>query len=139
MDEYDLFRHQLIKTLTAKANEKDAAIVLWQLMSTKIISIIGESGFNSLYVRSVILSSTKFSWLASYNPNSEIGYQFTELLICFEKQTPDHIKEANNQLLVALTDILASLIGETLTTSILCMAWGDVTSDIVSKEFKSEE
>lgn len=141
MDKNDLHRHHLIKTLTAKDNEKvaDAAIILWGQIATKIISIIGESGFNSLYVRSVFLSSSKFSWLVSYNPKSEIGNQFTQLKICFEKQTPDHIKEANNQLLITLTDILASLIGEPLTTNILCMAWGDVASDIVSKEFKNEE
>jgi len=141
MDKYDLHRHRLIKTLTAKDNEKvaDAAIILWQQIATNIISIVGESGFDSLYVRSIFLSASKFSWLASYNPKPEIRNQFAELKICFEKQTPDHIKEANKQLLITLTDILASLIGEPLTTQILCMAWGDVASDIVTKEFRNEE
>jgi len=141
MDKNDLHRHHLIKTLTAKDNEKvvDAAINLWKQIATNIISIVGESGFDSLYVRSIFLSSSKFSWLATYNPKSEIGNQFIELKICFEKQKPEHIKEANKQLLITLTDILASLIGEPLTTKILCMAWGDVASDIVTKEFKDEE
>ncbi len=140
MDNKDLHRHQLIKNLTAQHSEKaaDTAIILWGQIATKIISIIGERGFKSLYVRSIFLNSSKFPWLASYNPKSETNNQFTELKICFEMQTPAQIKEVNNQLLITLTDILASLIGEPLTTNILCMAWGDVASDFVTKELKNE-
>lgn len=114
------------------------AIILWEQVASKVISIIGERGFKSLYVRSIFLNLSKFSWLATYNPKSEINNQFTELKTCFEMQTPEQIKEANSQLLVTLTDILASLIGEPLTTNILCMAWGDVASDFVTKELKNE-
>lgn len=140
MNNHDLHRHQLIETLTAQDHEKaaDMVITLWQQIASQIISIIGERGFKSLYVRSVFINLSKFSWLASYNPKAEINNQFTELKICLEMQTPDQIKEINNQLLITLTDILASLIGEPLTTNILCMAWGDVASDFVTKELKNE-
>lgn len=140
MDNHDIHRHQLIKILTARDSEKAAemAIVLWQQMASKIISIVGETGFNSLYIRSVLLNTSKFSWLTIYNPKSENIHQFTELKLCFEQQTSSLIIEANNQLLITLTDILASLIGEPLTTNILCMAWGDLASDFVTKELKNE-
>jgi hypothetical protein len=140
MDNYDLLRHRLIKTLSAKNNEKtaDATIILWEQMATQIISIVGEKGFKSLYVRSIILNASKFSWFTAYDPKSEIGNQFTELKLCFEKQTSIQITEVNNLLLITLTDILASLIGEPITTNILCMAWGDAASDIVTKELKNE-
>ena len=140
MDNHGLHRHQLIETFTARGNQQaaDMAIILWEQVASKIISIIGERGFKSLYVRSIFLNLSKFSWLATYNPKSEINNQFTELKICFEMQTPDQIKEANNQLLLTLTDILASLIGEPLTTNILCTAWGDVASDFVFKELNNE-
>lgn len=140
MNNQELHRHQLIKNLTAQNSEKaaDTAIILWEQIASKIISIIGERGFKSLYVRSIFLNSSKFPWLASYSPKSETNNQFTELKICFEMQTPEQIKKANNQLLLSLTDILASLIGEPLTTNILCMAWGDVASDFVTKELKNE-
>lgn len=140
MDNHDLLRHRLIKTLTAKNNDKtaDTAIILWEQMATKIISIVGENGFKSLYVRSISLNVSKFSWLTAYNPKSETNNQFTELKLCLEKQTSNQIIEVNNQLLMTLTDILASLIGEPLTTNILCMAWGDAASDIVTKEFNNE-
>jgi len=145
MDNYDLLRHRLIKTLSAKNNEKtaDATTILWEQMATKIISIVGEKGFKSLYIRSIILNASKlnaskFSWFTAYNPKSEINNQFTELKLCFEKQTSSQIIEVNTLLLITLTDILASLIGEPLTTNILCMAWGDAASDIVTKEFNNE-
>jgi hypothetical protein len=140
MDNPDFHRHQLIKKLTAQDHEEaaDMAIVLWEQIATKIISIIGERGFKSLYVRCIFLNLSKFSWLATYDPKSEVNNQFTELKVYFEMQTPEQIKEVNNQLLLTLTDILASLIGDSLTTNILCMAWGNETSDIVSKEFNNE-
>ena len=140
MNNQELHRHQLIKNLTAQNSEEaaDTAIILWEQIASKIISIIGERGFKSLYVRSIFLNSSKFPWLASYNPKSETNNQFTELRICFEMQTHEQIKIANNQLLLSLTDILASLIGEPLTTNILCTAWGDVASNFVSKELKNE-
>lgn len=140
MNNHDLQRHRLIKTLSAKANGEtaDTVITLWEQMATKIISIVGEKGFQSLYVRSIILNASKFSCLSAYDPKSEINNQFTELKLCFEKQNSNQIIEVNNQLLITLTDILASLIGEPLTTNILCMAWGDEASDTVAKEFNNE-
>jgi len=58
MQTSDLLRYQIIKSLMAQHTEKvaDAAIDLWDQMATQIISIVGESGFNSLYVRSVFLT-----------------------------------------------------------------------------------
>lgn len=141
MDNYDLMRHQLIKTLSAKNNDStaDVAILLWEQIADHIISIVGESGFKSLYVRSIFLNAAKFPWLSAYNPKSEIHNQFTELNLCFKSLKPHQIIEVNNALLITFADILASLIGEPLTTNILCMAWGDAASDIVSKEFNNEE
>jgi hypothetical protein len=140
MDNHDIHRHQLINNMAPKNDEKatDVAIILWQQMATKIISLVGESGFKSLYVRSILLNASKFSCLTNYDPKSENIYQFTELKLCYEKQTCTQAIEVNDQLLLTLTDILATLIGEPLTTNLLCMAWGDVASDFVFKELNNE-
>ena len=55
-----------------------------------------------------------------------------------EGQTPVQASEANSLLLITFTDILASLIGEQLTTRILCSAWGNDAQDRPDKEFKNE-
>jgi hypothetical protein len=126
METSDVLRHQLIKSLMAQRNEKfaDAAIDLWEQMATQIISIIGEGGFNSLYARSVFLARSTFPWLAVGALPPQADQRFAGLKTSLETQTPAQAGEANNLLLITFTDILSSIIGEDLTTSILRSAWG---------------
>jgi hypothetical protein len=105
-------------------------------MTTRIISIVGEGGFNSLYARSAFLSQLAFPWLTASSLPSQTDLRFAELKICFEGQTPEQVREANSLLLITFTDILAALIGEQLTTSILRSAWGNGASDWPDKELK---
>ena len=102
----------------------DAAIKLWEQMATQIISIVGEDGFNSLYTRSLFLNQTTFPWLAASQLAPQTEQRFAELKASLEGQTPAQASEANSLLLITFTDILASLIGEQLTTRILGLAWG---------------
>lgn len=120
------------------ANIADSAITLWEQMATEVISIVGEGGFGSLYARSVFLAQSTFPWLAgvadSLTPKTD--HRFVELRIGLEGQTPAQASEANSSLLITFTDILASLIGETLTASILHSAWGNAVSKSTREEKK---
>ena len=120
-------RHQIIENLTASHPKKaeEAAIVIWEQMATQIISIIGVGGFNSLYARSLFLSQSSFPGLAASTSSPQPDQRFAELKKHFEGQSPAKIIEANNRLLCTFTDILATLIGEELTSNILRSAWGD--------------
>ncbi len=115
----------------------DAAIDSWEKLATEIISIVGEGGFNSLYARSVFLAQSTFPWLAA-SSLAPTGHRFAELKKRLTEQTPAQAGAANRLLLITFTDILASLIGEQLTTSILRSAWGDDASNKAGKEFKNE-
>ena len=140
METRDPPRHQLIERLMAQRPEKvaDAAINLWEQMATQIISIVGEEGFNSLYARSVFLAQQTFPWLAASSLSQQTDQRFAELKKRLEGQTPSQAREANSLLLLTFTGILAALIGEPLTTRILCSAWGDDASTSTSKEFTHE-
>ncbi|HQT30858.1 MAG TPA: hypothetical protein PLE48_07065 [Thiobacillus sp.] len=140
METRDPLRHQLIESLMARHPEKgaDAAIDLWVLMATQIISIVGEEGFNSLYARSVFLAQPTFPWLAASSLSPQADQRFANLKKCLEGQPPSHARDANSLLLLTFTGILAALIGEPLTTRILSSAWGDDASTSTSKEFKHE-
>ena len=141
METRELLRQQLVKRRMAPPSEEevaDTAIDLWEQIATQIISIIGEGGFDSLYLRSVSLTQSTYPWLAAVLPQSKIDQRFTDLKISFEGQTPEQAKAANSLLLINFTDILASLIGEQLTIRILHSAWGDSFSKIPSKEFQNE-
>jgi len=126
METRDQQRHELIESLMAQHTEKvaDASINLWESMATQIISIVGEGGFNSLYARSVFLTQSTFPWLAASLLSPQTDHPFAELKMSLEGQSPAQASEANSLLMITFTDILASLIGEQLTTSILRLAWG---------------
>ena len=136
----NLQRHQVIESLTKQqtGNVAEAAVVLWAQMATKIISIVGEGGFHSLYARSVFLTQSDFPWLAACPMSPQKDQRFAELKACFASQSPVEASAANSLLLFTFTDILASLIGEELTTSMLRSAWGDNASDQAGKECKNE-
>ncbi|MDO8207962.1 MAG: hypothetical protein Q7T38_09130 [Gallionella sp.] len=126
MQNSDLLRHQIIKSLMAQHSEKvaDAAIGLWDRMASQIISIIGEDGFNSLYGRSVFSARSKFPWLAAGPLPPQAVQRFSGLKLSLEERTPEQASEANSLLLITFTDILSTFIGEELTTNILRSAWG---------------
>ena len=140
METSNLLRHQITKSLMSRHAESvaDAAIDLWQRMASEIISIVGEGGFNSLYARSVFLSQSSFPWLAAISPSPQTDHRFAALRITLEGQTPAQASAANSLLLITFTDILATLIGEELTTNILSLAWGDDASNSPAKEFQNE-
>jgi len=141
METSKLLRQQLVKRRISQPTEEEVAVTaidLWEQMAAQIISIIGEGGFDSLYIRSVFLTRSTYPWLAAVLPKSKIGQRFTDLKISFEGQTPEQASAANSLLLITFTDILASLIGEQLTIRILRSAWGDSPSKMPGKEFQNE-
>ena len=139
MEISDLLRHQIIKNRMVESTDKvaDAAVILWEQMATQIISIVGEGGFNSLYARSVFLTQSTFPRLSAAALSLQNGSRFAELKICLEAQTPAEASAANCLLLTTFTGILASLIGEQLTTNILRSSWSLDTSDSADEELKN--
>lgn len=135
-----MLRQQIINSLLAESTGKvaDAAIYAWERLATQIISIVGEDGFNSLYARSLFLSQSKFPWLAASQFPPQIDHRFAGLKASLEGQAPAQASEANRLLLITFTDILASLIGEQLTTRILSLAWDTDISNSTGTEFKNE-
>ena len=139
METPDPQRHQIIDRIIAQHPEgADAACALWETLATEVISIVGTGGFDSLYARSVFLAQSRFPWLAAGASSAQAGHRFASLKTSLAAQTPAHAGEANRLLLVTFTDIVASLIGEALTTGILRSAWGNAAADKNGKELKNE-
>ena len=140
MQTSELFRHRTIKSVLAQHGEHvpDAAVYRWEQMATAIISIVGEGGFNSLYARSVQLTQSTAPWLTDNSLSPQADQRFAKLKVSFEGQTPEQASKANILLLITLTDILASLVGEQLTTRILESAWGNDAPEIAGEESRNE-
>lgn len=133
-----LSRHEFIESLLPPHSQKvtDAAILLWEQMAAQLILIVGDEGFDSLYARSVSLSRSTFPWLAASSSLPSDGPRFAELKMSLEDQTPEQAIEAHHLLLTTFTDVLASLIGEQLTTRILHLAWNTDIPNSTGKEFQ---
>ena len=140
METRELPRHQIIMNLLAPQSGKvvDAAIEVWERMASQIISIVGDVGFDSLYTRSIFLAQSPFPWIADNSLPSHTGHRFQELKLSLQGQTPAHAIAANGLLLITFTDILAALIGEQLTTSILRSVWDQGALDSGGKELENE-
>ncbi len=133
-------RHQLIERLIAEHTGKVAyaAVGLWEPLATQIVSLVGEEGFNSLYARSAFVAQSRFPWLSAHPLSPQTDQRFAELKTSLDGQIAAQASAANSLLLITFTDILAALIGEQLTASILRSAWGNNTSYGASKESKNE-
>lgn len=133
-------RHQIIESLVSQyhAKDADAAIALWTPLAIHVISIVGEAGFDSLYARSVFLTQSTFPWLVVSSPSLNTSHHFAALTASFEGQPSDQARAANCLLLITFTNIMASLIGEALTTRILSSAWRYDAPIRVGKELRNE-
>jgi hypothetical protein len=129
-------RHQMIRkaVLQKPGTVVDVTIRLWEKLASELISIIGEGGFQSMYSRSLHLAGVDFPWMEQSHPWHRTDEDFLGLRSSFEGRDLNEISEASIALLTIFIDILATLIGELLTTNILCKAWGDDASDIAGKE-----
>ena len=101
-----------------------SSILLWENLFEELQEIIGENGFQSLYIRSIHLNSKAFPWLSIEHSSLQTASRFKNLEKCFEGQSDKLIAHANFALLIAFVDILALLIGDLLTAKILVSAWG---------------
>ena len=114
----------------------DVNIHLWERLAVELISIIGEDGFQSLFVRSVHLNGVAFPWLLLSHSSQQSHARFAGLKISLESREINETVAASTALFITFIDILALLIGEFLTTRILRSAWGDDTLDIAVKEIQ---
>ena len=129
-------RHQIINNLISPLSKRvaDEAIESWERLADKLIFLIGEDGFDSVYARSIYLNQAAFPGLVANTPPPQADSRFAELKRNLEEQTLPKASEANCLLLITFTDTLAALIGEKLTNRILQMAWSMDISNSTTKE-----
>lgn len=114
----------------------DVTISLWENLASELIAIIGDGGFQSLYARSIHLTRATFPWLTPVHPAQGSNSQLAGLKKDLEGQDVAQAGEASITLLITFINILAVLIGELLTASILHAAWDDSALDTAVEEFR---
>ncbi|HSB96328.1 MAG TPA: hypothetical protein VLC91_07775 [Spongiibacteraceae bacterium] len=107
----------------------DLIISLWEAIATELIPIIGSNGFDMLFARSVHLTQVIYPWLAPEKTALTASAQFTALKNNLAGHTVADAGAACQALFMSFNDLLVSLIGESLTTGILCAAFSSAATD----------
>jgi len=112
----------------------DLSVQLAQLLAGALAGIIGEIGFQSILLRSVVRTARTVPWL-TYDAHSYASDpEFEHLRQCLTGQEAAAVLAATRQLFNTFIDILVSLIGEHLTLVILRTAVSHAMTGHTPKE-----
>jgi hypothetical protein len=112
----------------------EAALRLWIQAAGGLALLIGQGGVRAIYARSLHLARSSYPWLPEAADSTQSDPPFTELRVSLERQAAPDALEAGTAFLVTFTDLLATLIGEALTTGLMNSAWPDRAPGLAAKE-----
>ena len=96
--------------------------------------LIGQVGVDALTGRTLYLAQRKYPWLVHTREPEQWKGPFAQIVFCLERQDPAVATEAAGAVLIILTGLLVSFIGELLTARLLRQAWPDAFSDASIEE-----
>jgi hypothetical protein len=99
----------------------DAALGVWRELAGCLEPMIGPRGVEALFGRSLQLTATAYSWLVGApEPGAD---PLMGLAAALEAHDPVEAAAASLALLVTFTDLLAGMIGASLTDRLLDPVW----------------
>ena len=114
---------QMATTECSVATIADSAVSLWHDVATALSPIIGQQGVAALYNRSLHLVAATHPWLKTAQEDSTRIPTFELLHRTLLLQAPRHAATAAADLFTTFNQILASLIGASLTERLLKPVW----------------
>ena len=110
---------------------------LCERFAEQLTPVIGDAGVAAICARSLHLTERNVRGLASVRAAAQGDAPFALLQLSLEQQEPAAATEAAVAVLATASELLASFIGEGLTTSLLREAWpedfdGDTTEDTIT-------
>ena len=128
------------RLLTLEAgSEADATIIasaaqrLCEQLARRVTPLISERGLAAIYARSVRLTQRQFPGLPTVATSGDLDGLFADWRQSLEHLEPAVAKAVAVAVLATFTEVLASLIGEGLTTRLLREAWPDFAFDSSSE------
>ena len=104
--------------LSADATVK-ATAATWRLVAAQLAPVIGARGLEVLFGRALHMTSATYPWLAVSEDRGGRTDLLPSLAECLARQDPATAAEASYALLSRFTELLTTLIGESLTTRLL--------------------
>jgi hypothetical protein len=97
----------------------EATAATWRLVAAQLAPVIGARGLEVLFGRALHMTSTTYRWLAVGEDRGGRADALPSLAECLARQDPATAAEASYTLLLTFTELLTTLIGESLTTRLL--------------------
>jgi len=101
----------------------EAIAATWRLMEAQLAPVIGARGLDVLFRRAQHQTVTTFPWLAASVDRGGSTGPLPSLMACLATQHAAAAAEAACALLSTFTELLATLIGESLTERLLAPVW----------------
>ena len=96
-----------------------ALLTIWVEIDTVLAPILGERGVALLYKRSIYLTMQSHPWLSHTHEGAETAMHLEALEAAFAQQSNSDAAAAGHTLLLKFHELLASLIGPSLTQRLL--------------------
>lgn len=114
----------------------EAAMRTWSRAAGELALLIGQGGVRAISARSIHVTRSSYPWLPELEESTQTETAFANLKLSLERREAADALEASTAFLVTFTDILATLIGEALTTHLMNSAWADPASSQAVKELE---
>lgn len=103
-----------------------ASARLLDRLTQRLSEVIGPAGVETIFLRAVKLRTSEFAFLEARIVPPERGASLTEpLRACLREQEPQTIQEVSVILFATFAGLLATVIGDRLTWSVLQQIWPD--------------
>jgi hypothetical protein len=126
----NLLREAIRKTLALRAGRlpdadttAEATAATWRLVTVQLAPVIGARGLDALFSRALHQTSAAFPWLAVAVDRGGSASPLPSLMVCLAGQHTSTAAEASYTLFLTFSELLAKLIGESLTTRLLAPVW----------------
>jgi hypothetical protein len=126
----DLYRETIRKALMGRAgNAPDASVVakvtldIWHQMAVGLAPVIGTRGVNVLFSRSLHLTGKAFPSLVIAGDHGDNAAMLGSLKSRLAGGKTKDAMEASCALMVTFTDLLSTMIGQSLTEKLLRPVW----------------
>ena len=112
----------------------DAIVATWQEIDEALTPIIGQRGVAALYKRSLYLTGSAYPWLSSTHESVQTVMDLAALKSVLAQQSSGAAATGGSQLLQTFKDLLASLIGPSLSERLLRSAWTTSLSGLPAQD-----
>lgn len=101
----------------------EASISTWHKVIAQLTPVIGTRGVDVLFSRSLHITSITFPWIINSGDHGDSSIMLVSIKARLAGHDVDVATEASHKLLLTFTELLTSLIGESLTERLLDPVW----------------